>query len=459
MSFRSRCGIFLYEPAILFSIILMTRFPRNLKLRDAHQACLLAFVVVVIWCWIHDRFSLAAWKVPLGYGGDGWLVMAFAKAFMDGDISPFLLKSVRYLGAPFVANWNDWPLTEELLFALTGWSARVIGLFPAMNLAVLFAHLLAGLSFWFVCRELKYRAAFAFSGAIVYAFSHYIFSRGLAHVVLSYYWHLPFVILVTWWTYSSEQIRPRDRKFVISALTAVISGSFNPYYSWIFAQFLGFAILLHLIRRQYKMIIFPAMLIGLLGTVFLAFNVDTILYSLREGGNSDAVVRSLSDLELYGLKLPELVFPPPYHPLRAWAEFGQSHYFQPTLIKGEMWSPYLGILGIIGFFGLVGVTIYRVLQGKAQAVPVHAWQMLWIFAFSLVGGVNLLMGSLALVYLVAKLLFWSSFQVGIAPLLIGIFFFGAVQLFFIGLLGEYIGSIHTKVRNMPLVIEAERINF
>lgn len=65
----------------------------------------------------------------------------------------------------------------------------------------------------------------------------------------------------------------------------------------------------------------------------------------------------------------------------------------------------------------------------------------------------------AFVYLVAKLLFWNSFQVGIAPLVIGLFFFGAVQLFFIGLLGEYIGSIHTKVRNMPLVIEAERINF
>ncbi len=62
-------------------------------------------------------------------------------------------------------------------------------------------------------------------------------------------------------------------------------------------------------------------------------------------------------------------------------------------------------------------------------------------------------------FLLAKLLFWNSFQLGMAPLLIGIFFFGAVQTFFIGLLGEYIGSIHTQVRNMPLVIEAERINF
>jgi glycosyltransferase involved in cell wall biosynthesis len=65
----------------------------------------------------------------------------------------------------------------------------------------------------------------------------------------------------------------------------------------------------------------------------------------------------------------------------------------------------------------------------------------------------------AMCFLVAKLLFWNSFQLGTAPILIGIFFFGAVQTFFIGMLGEYIGSIHTQVRNMPLVVEMERVNF
>lgn len=65
----------------------------------------------------------------------------------------------------------------------------------------------------------------------------------------------------------------------------------------------------------------------------------------------------------------------------------------------------------------------------------------------------------ALGFLIAKLLFWNDFQLGMAPILIGIFFFGAVQCFFIGVLGEYVASIHTQVRKMPLVVEAERINF
>jgi glycosyltransferase involved in cell wall biosynthesis len=79
-----------------------------------------------------------------------------------------------------------------------------------------------------------------------------------------------------------------------------------------------------------------------------------------------------------------------------------------------------------------------------------------IFAGFFISAVSFLV---ALGYLVYKLLFWRSFEVGTAPVVIGIFFLGAVQLFFIGIVGEYIGSIHTQVMKRPLVIEKERINF
>jgi glycosyltransferase involved in cell wall biosynthesis len=62
-------------------------------------------------------------------------------------------------------------------------------------------------------------------------------------------------------------------------------------------------------------------------------------------------------------------------------------------------------------------------------------------------------------YLMAKLIFWNSFEIGLAPILIGLFFFSSIQMIFLGMLGEYIGSIQTQVRNLPLVVEAERINF
>jgi glycosyltransferase involved in cell wall biosynthesis len=65
----------------------------------------------------------------------------------------------------------------------------------------------------------------------------------------------------------------------------------------------------------------------------------------------------------------------------------------------------------------------------------------------------------AFIYLVYKLLYWNNFSVGQAPLVIGIFFFSAVQLFFLGIVGEYVGSIQTQVLRRPLVVEKERINF
>lgn len=64
----------------------------------------------------------------------------------------------------------------------------------------------------------------------------------------------------------------------------------------------------------------------------------------------------------------------------------------------------------------------------------------------------------ALGYTVYKLLFWQQFQLGMAPMVIGLFFFSSVQLFFIGLLGEYLGQVHTQVLKRPRVVELERIN-
>lgn len=65
----------------------------------------------------------------------------------------------------------------------------------------------------------------------------------------------------------------------------------------------------------------------------------------------------------------------------------------------------------------------------------------------------------AFVYLVLKLLYWDNFQAGYAPMIIGIFLLGSIQLFFIGFLGEYVLNINTRVIHRPIVVEEKRINF
>lgn len=78
------------------------------------------------------------------------------------------------------------------------------------------------------------------------------------------------------------------------------------------------------------------------------------------------------------------------------------------------------------------------------------------FAGFIISGINFL---LALVYLIMKLVWWDRFIAGTAPLLIGVFFMGGIQLFFIGLLGEYIMNMNARIMNRPLVVEEERLNF
>jgi polyisoprenyl-phosphate glycosyltransferase len=85
-------------------------------------------------------------------------------------------------------------------------------------------------------------------------------------------------------------------------------------------------------------------------------------------------------------------------------------------------------------------------------IPLRAATMLGFLS----AGVSFLVG---VIYLIYKLLDWQNFSLGLAPVVIGLFFLGSIQLIFLGIVGEYIGAIYTQVMHRPLVIEKERINF
>jgi hypothetical protein len=135
-------------------------------------------------------------------------------------------------------------------------------------------------------------------------------------------------------------------------------------------------------------------------------------------------------------------------------------------------EPYLrGIVCELGF-PIAEITFVQPVRKrgftKNNFYTLYDFAMLGITGFSKVPlrlatmlGFASSIGSLILgvLYLLYKLLFWGNFSLGVAPMVIGLFFFGSVQLFFIGVLGEYIGAIHTQVRKRPLVVEKERINF
>ncbi len=116
-------------------------------------------------------------------------------------------------------------------------------------------------------------------------------------------------------------------------------------------------------------------------------------------------------------------------------------FVQPKRQHGKTKSNFYVLFDM----ALLGMTSY-------SKVPLRLATMLGFAS----AGVSLLA---ALFYFVYKLVYWKSFSLGLAPVVVGIFFFSSVQLFFLGIVGEYVGSIHTHVRKMPLVVERERINF
>jgi glycosyltransferase involved in cell wall biosynthesis len=127
------------------------------------------------------------------------------------------------------------------------------------------------------------------------------------------------------------------------------------------------------------------------------------------------------------------------------ADLGFEHaeipYVQPLRVRGVTKNNFYALYDM----AMLGIT------GHSK-VPIRLATMSG-FALS---ALSLLV---AMGYLIYKLLYWDSLSFGMAPILIGFFFFASVQLFFIGVLGEYIANIHTQVQKRPLVVERERINF
>jgi len=143
-------------------------------------------------------------------------------------------------------------------------------------------------------------------------------------------------------------------------------------------------------------------------------------------------------------------------------------------ILAEMDDPYpyfRGLVSEIGFpiaripyhqpartRGITSNNFYRLYDMAMLGITNHSKVPLRLA--TMVGfAVSILSLLTAAAYLVYKICFWDQFSLGLAPLVVGLFFFGSVQLFFIGILGEYIGAIHTQVLKRPHVIELERINF
>jgi len=171
-------------------------------------------------------------------------------------------------------------------------------------------------------------------------------------------------------------------------------------------------------------------------------------YKLAERLSSVETIQNFTGFGLYDRKVVDLVrsFDDPYPYFRGMiAEIGlptvQLLYDQPArkfgITKNNWYTLWdIGMLGIIN----------------------HSKVPLRLASFA--GFVGALLSFLvAMGYLLAKLIYWYTFTVGVAPMIIGLFFLQSIMLVFLGVMGEYVGAIYTQLQHRPYAVELERINF
>ncbi len=180
----------------------------------------------------------------------------------------------------------------------------------------------------------------------------------------------------------------------------------------------------------------------------LLFAVRKVYYTLIKKLSEVEQIKNFTGFGLYDQKFIKVLrtFDEPYPYFRGLiTEIGfkraEITYVQPTRKRGKTSNNFYSLydLAMVGFV-------------NHSKFPIRL--------ASLIGfGMSIVSLLVAVVYLIYKLLYWDRFEAGFAPVTIGLFFFGSIQLFFIGIIGEYVGAIHTQVKNRPLVIEKERVNF
>jgi len=370
---------------------------------DLIVVAVLLIVVARAWCVANGKWTTAQWSVPTAYlepdKNDVIHALAMVKAAGEGEFTPLAWKHVSHLGAPDGANWNDWPLVEELTVGFYAVLGRLFGLFAGFNVGTLIAHLSAVAAFYVVARWERCARHWAFVAALAYGLAPFIFAQSPFHITTEYVWHIPLFLPIWRWIATPEGIVPGSRRFWFAVAVGFITGLQSPYWTNILCQLtlLG-GVFMYWRHRSWPALKSALAVIAAAALAFAIMNLDTWTYRLANGPNPNAVVREYKWLEIYGLKPVDLVIPPVTHRWKPFADFAVAHRGDPargippaTPLQDE--GSYLGIVGLLALGWLVWASLSVAVKGRANDVPLPAWQVLWILLCFTTGGLNAILGA------------------------------------------------------------------
>lgn len=348
--------------------------PRRRDLRTLAAAEWILYPATAIGSLVVTFFALglrrAQWDVPFYYTGDAVTNIAWLKTISEQgwyEVQPLL-------SAPFAQQFHDYSDGEHLGFLI----AKVLFVFihdpfVVLNVYFVLGFPLAALSALAFLRFMGVRRVLSIALAILYAIAPYHFQRNEAHLALGSYYPLPLVLVLVvlamrgqplftlrsegrWWA------RPFTAQSLFSTVALALLALDATYYTVFAALLLGTALVVSVVRtRRWRTAVGPILGVAVLGVVSVINLAPDYIYAAQNGKDYFAVGRIPNGVEVYALKLAQLVLPIPNSRIPVLAGIREI-YDQTFPVTSE--DPALGTWGALGLLLLLGVAFLRFIKGR-----------------------------------------------------------------------------------------------
>jgi phosphoglycerol transferase len=402
---------------------MLINIKKNNILVDVYLCFAVILIVVFTTIYFYDFYKREVFKEPANYYWDGIYGLAVVKIASEDGIPFFKAKEITNLGAPYLADWNAWPIGREGIWRLGGLIAKFYGLGETANIMLIIAHASAALAMFLSLKILGCDRIWCSALSICFGLAPYLFYRSWYHIPLTFAYPIPIYCAIIY--YILKNGGKLFSKYQVAGLifVSVLLGGFI-YYQFIYFCMLVFAAISILVCFRAKKNFFLILLSSaLLPVVYIVQSWPVFYDTILNGKNFDAVRRYYAEIQICSLRPLEMFLPSlgsgiPF--LSNFSEFYRNQdIFQQKGIDVGFLSSYLGLPGIICLVFLLAHTCFFLFSRQQEKISGWFWLVMATLSFSVLGGINGMLGLLKIYY------FRDSSRFSIL-ILAAVFFFVAI---------------------------------
>ena len=333
-------------------------------------------------------------NIPIGSYGDGVLATTIFKSiYENGWMGAYFCDS---LGAPDVASLIDTPFFDNGMIAIACVLSKIL---PNANMVFyvdyLMTYVLAAVSMYLLLNCMTKDVILKIILSISFAITPYHFYRGMGHITLSHYYVVPIAIYLALVIYEEafcyaipEKYRNKKLKSVGLYLGCIVLGMSNVYYAYFGVLCMGIALLLKLVKTRTVTVLYKEALLiyTVLASVFVGL-LPKLIYAAKYGANTMAGVRGQWEVEIYALKIIQLLLPCSYNRVKLLADLNAKYSSYQYNINENSFAS-LGIIATIGFlmacYSVICLVAKR--ENKDDRKNFLSFLILFLVLYSMAGG-------------------------------------------------------------------------